>query len=212
MNHLAWGRRCFSRVSSKETLKETDDALVQLQLLRCWRPALLQNSCPARELLLRHLFTFAVMQRAWALGKIRVTFVSAALWSEIPHTPLCQKRMWLYLGVITTSVPGHAWPAATVCVTQSRSAHMLVDLSSLQEGRRGHYRLVGLWFCWAELLLEVMPQICQSLLFLLFSHPTRVFAEPSRTFWLLPLYHKGVKDNWESTVCISKRNFTTLFS
>lgn len=195
MNHLAWGRRCFSRVSREETLKETGDAPVQLQLLLCWRPALhsLQNPCPAWQLLLCHLFTSALMQRGWALGRIKVTFVSAALWSEIPRTSLCQQRTWLYLGGFTTSVPGHPWPAATTCVTQSRSALMLVDLSSLQEARRGHCRLVGLWFCWSELLLEVMPQMRQSLFFLLFSYPTRVFAGPSCAFWLLSLHHKRAK-------------------
>lgn len=129
---------------------------------------ILQNSLPTPELLLGHLLPFALLQRGWALGKMGVPLVSAALWSESLHSPL-----WLYLGIVTSSVPGHPWPAAIVCVTQSRSAHVLLGLSSLQEARGGHCRLVGLWFCWSELLLEVMPQMCQSLLFLLFPHPTR---------------------------------------
>lgn len=227
MNHLAWGRTCFSRVSSKENLKETCDAPFQLQRPQRWGSDLhsLLNPCTAWELLLCHLFTFAFMQRDGTLGKIRVTFVSVTLRSDTLHTTLCQEVKLPCLEVIATSMP------TLICLPD-----MLVllwhNLSDTDEG------LLICWYTWGPCrkwgegttswwdcdVLQTRAvcgrqrchrcasqhryssNCCHS------CHTWgHVFTEHSCTFWFLPLHDKRTRGIWENAAYISARSSTTIF-
>lgn len=171
MNHLAWGRKCFSRVSSKENLKETCDAPFQLQRPQHWGPDLhsLLNPCTAWELLLCHLCFLAERLNSWE-DKSHFCQRYPVAW----HPPYCTVpggEVTMHGGYchLHANADLPPWYAGVLWHNLSDTTHMLVDLRSLQKVRKGHYKLVGLW-CSADqscIWKAAMPQLCQSALILI---------------------------------------------